>query len=124
MYAYSRYRLPNRSHLQARSKQILSGTRRRVFRGEADNAVREKEDRAIECVHRAVLRRPRSSRVMSRKKEVKRIGPQSWPGPNIRRPYMRHEAPFGAFKDLSKSYNGRRVIQRFSATVTREEKVV
>jgi ATPase subunit of ABC transporter with duplicated ATPase domains len=66
---------------------------------------------------------------MSRKKEVERIQTTELARSNIQRPYMRFEMkrPSGRhpleIKSLSKSYDGLKVIQRFTANVEREEKI-
>jgi ATPase subunit of ABC transporter with duplicated ATPase domains len=96
---------------------------------EADNAVREKKIAQLNQFIARFSAGTRSSQVMSRKKEVERIQTTELARSNIQRPYMRFEMkrPSGRFplefKDLSKSYDGLQVIQRFSASVAREEKI-
>src|SRR5579862_6345233 len=96
---------------------------------EADNAVREKKIAQLNQFIARFSAGTRSSQVMSRKKEVERIQTTELARSNIQRPYMRFEMkrPSGRYpleiKGLSKSYDGQKVIQNFSATIGREEKI-
>src|SRR5579862_1390351 len=96
---------------------------------EADNAVREKKIAQLNQFIARFSAGTRSSQVMSRKKEVERIQTTELARSNIQRPYMRFEMkrPSGRhpleIKNLSKSYDGLKVIQRFTANVEREEKI-
>jgi len=96
---------------------------------ESENAVREKK---IEQLNEFIARfsaGTRSSQVMSRKKEVERIQTSDLARSNIARPYIRFDmkAPSGRhpleFKGLAKSYGDLKVIQNFSASVERGEKI-
>src|ERR1700731_998818 len=96
---------------------------------EADNAVREKKIAQLNQFIARFSAGTRSSQVTSRKKEVERIQTTELARSNIQRPYMRFEMkrPSGRhpleIKNLSKSYDGLKVIQRFTANVSREEKI-
>jgi ATPase subunit of ABC transporter with duplicated ATPase domains len=96
---------------------------------ESENAVREKK---IEQLNEFIARfsaGTRSSQVMSRKKEVERIQTSDLARSNIARPYIRFDmkAPSGRhpleFKGLAKSYGDLKVIQNFTASVERGEKI-
>ncbi len=96
---------------------------------ESENAVREKK---IEQLNEFIARfsaGTRSSQVMSRKKEVERIQTSELARSNIARPYIRFDmkVPSGRhpleFKGLSKSYDGVKVIQNFTASIERGEKI-
>src|SRR5438874_5401888 len=71
----------------------------------------------------------RSSQVMSRKKEVERLQTSELAKSNIQRPYIRFDMkrPSGRhpleFKGLAKSYGDLKVIDGFSASVSRGEKI-
>src|SRR6266478_6273122 len=96
---------------------------------EANNAVREKKIAQLNEFIARFSAGTRSSQVTSRKKEVERIQTSELARSNIQRPYMRFEMkrPSGRhpleIKNLSKSYDGLKVIQRFTANVSREEKI-
>jgi ATPase subunit of ABC transporter with duplicated ATPase domains len=96
---------------------------------EADNAVREKKIAQLNQFIARFSAGTRSSQVTSRKKEVERIQTAELARSNIQRPYMRFEMkrPSGRhpleFKSLAKSYDGFQVIQPFSASVVRGEKI-
>ena len=92
---------------------------------EAENAVREKKIAQLNEFIARFSAGTRSSQVMSRKKEVERIQTSELARSNIQRPYMRFDMkrPSGRhpleIKELSKSYDGLKVIQRFTASVER-----
>ena len=71
----------------------------------------------------------RSSQVTSRKKEVERLQTSELAKSNIQRPYIRfqNEHPSGRhpleIKGLSKSYGDLKVIQNFTASIARGEKI-
>src|SRR5487761_1507809 len=96
---------------------------------EADNAVREKKIAQLNQFIARFSAGTRSSQVMSRKKEVERIQTSELARSNIARPYIRFDMnlPSGRhpleFKGLAKAYDGQRVIQGFSANVSRGEKI-
>jgi ATPase subunit of ABC transporter with duplicated ATPase domains len=96
---------------------------------EADNAVREKK---IEQLNQFIARfsaGTRSSQVTSRKKEVERIQTSELAKSNISRPYMRFDIKRASgrhpleIKTIAKSYDGLKVIKRFTASITRGEKI-
>jgi ATPase subunit of ABC transporter with duplicated ATPase domains len=96
---------------------------------EAGNAQREKK---IEQLNEFIARfaaGTRSSQVTSRKKEVERLQTSDLARSNIARPFIRfqNERPSGRhpleIKGLSKSYDGQKVIQSFSASIARGEKI-
>src|SRR3984885_13394680 len=109
-------------------EMVLAKTQIRS-RIEADNAVREKKIAQLNEFIARFSAGTRSSQVTSRKKEVERIQTSELARSNIARPYIRFDMkrPSGRFpleiKELSKSYDGQKVIQRFSASVSREEKL-
>jgi ATPase subunit of ABC transporter with duplicated ATPase domains len=96
---------------------------------EAENAVRAKK---IEQLNEFIARfgaGTRSSQVTSRKKEVERLQTADLARSNIARPYIRFDMkrPSGRhpleFKGVAKTYGDHKVIQPFTASVTRGEKV-
>jgi len=96
---------------------------------ESENAVREKK---IEQLNEFIARfsaGTRSSQVMSRKKEVERIQTSELARSNIARPYIRFDMkiPSGRhpleFKGLTKTYGDVKVVQHFTASVERGEKI-
>jgi ATPase subunit of ABC transporter with duplicated ATPase domains len=96
---------------------------------EAENAVREKKIAQLNEFIARFSAGTRSSQVMSRKKEVERIQTSELARSNIARPYIRFDMknPSGRhpleFKGLSKSYDGLKVIQNFTANIERGEKI-
>jgi ATPase subunit of ABC transporter with duplicated ATPase domains len=98
-------------------------------RMEADNAVREKKIAQLNEFIARFSAGTRSAQATSRKKEVERLQTSELARSNIQRPYIRFQTdtPSGRLpleiKRLSKSYDGLKVIQNFSASVTRGEKI-
>jgi ATPase subunit of ABC transporter with duplicated ATPase domains len=96
---------------------------------ESENAVREKKIAQLNEFIARFSAGTRSSQVMSRKKEVERIQTSELARSNIARPYIRFDmkSPSGRhpleFKGLSKSYDGLKVIQNFTANIERGEKI-
>jgi ATPase subunit of ABC transporter with duplicated ATPase domains len=96
---------------------------------EAGNAQREKKIEQLNEFIRRFSAGTRSSQVMSRKKEVERIQTTVLAKSNIQRPYIRfqNETPSGRHplevKALAKSYGDLQVIQNFSASIARGEKI-
>lgn len=107
---------------------VLAKTQIRA-RIEAENAVREKKIAQLNQFIARFSAGTRSSQVTSRKKEVERIQTAELARSNIQRPYMRFELkrPSGRhpleIKEISKSYDSLKVIQRFTASVSRGEKI-
>jgi ATPase subunit of ABC transporter with duplicated ATPase domains len=96
---------------------------------EAGNAQREKKiDQLKEFIAR-FSGGTRSSQVMSRKKEVERLQTSELAKSNIQRPYIRFDMkrPSGRhpleIKGLAKSYDELHVIDGFTASVSRGEKI-
>jgi ATPase subunit of ABC transporter with duplicated ATPase domains len=96
---------------------------------EAGNAQREKK---IEQLKEFIARfsgGTRSSQVMSRKKEVERLQTSELAKSNIQRPYIRFDMkrPSGRhpleIKGLAKRYDGLKVVDGFTASLSRGEKV-
>jgi ATPase subunit of ABC transporter with duplicated ATPase domains len=96
---------------------------------ESQNAQREKK---IEQLNEFIARfsaGTRSSQVMSRKKEVERLQTSDLARSNIQRPFIRFDMkrPSGRHalevKLLTKSYGDRTVVNSFTASVSRGEKV-
>jgi ATPase subunit of ABC transporter with duplicated ATPase domains len=98
-------------------------------RMEADNANREKKIAQLNDFIARFSAGTRSAQATSRKKEVERLQTSELARSNIQRPYIRFETkrPSGRLpleaKRLAKSYDDLKVIQHFSASVTRGEKI-
>ncbi len=96
---------------------------------EAENAQREKKIEQLNEFIRRFGAGTRSSQVTSRKKEVERLQTADLARSNIARPYIRFDVlkPSGRhpleIKGLSKSYDDLKVIQNFSAGISRGEKI-
>jgi ATPase subunit of ABC transporter with duplicated ATPase domains len=96
---------------------------------EAENAQREKKIAQLNEFIARFSAGTRSSQVMSRKKEVERLQTAELARSNIQRPYIRFEMkrPSGRhpleIKNLTKSYGDLDVIQSFTASVARGEKI-
>ena len=109
-------------------EMVLAKTQIRS-RIESENAVREKKIAQLNEFIARFSAGTRSSQVMSRKKEVERIQTSELARSNIARPYIRFDMknPSGRhpleFKGLSKSYDGLKVIQNFTANIERGEKI-
>jgi ATPase subunit of ABC transporter with duplicated ATPase domains len=98
-------------------------------RVEAGNAQREKKIAQLQEFIARFSAGTRSSQVMSRKKEVERIQTSELAKSNIQRPYIKFEnrKPSGRhpleIKGLSKAYDDLHVIQNFTASIARGEKI-
>ena len=98
-------------------------------RVEAGNAQREKKIAQLTEFIARFSAGTRSSQVTSRKKEVERLQTSDLAKSNIQRPYIRFgiDRPSGRHplevKELSKSYAGAGVIDKFTVNVSRGEKV-
>jgi len=98
-------------------------------RMESGNAVREKKIAQLNEFIARFSAGTRSAQATSRKKEVERLQTSELARSNIQRPYIRFDTvrPSGRLplevKKLSKSYDGLKVIQHFSASITRGEKI-
>jgi ATPase subunit of ABC transporter with duplicated ATPase domains len=96
---------------------------------EAGNAQREKKIAQLNDFIARFSAGTRSSQVTSRKKEVARLQTSELAKSNIQRPFIRFSAerPSGRhpleIKGLSKSYEGVPVIDKFTASVSRGEKI-
>ncbi|MBZ5699802.1 MAG: ATP-binding cassette domain-containing protein [Acidobacteriia bacterium] len=96
---------------------------------EAENAVREKKIAQLNQFIARFSAGTRSSQVTSRKKEVERIQTAELARSNIQRPYMRFDMKRASGRypleitSIAKSYDGQKVIQRFTASVARGEKI-
>lgn len=112
----------------AYDEMVLAKTQIRA-RVEAGNAQREKKIAQLNEFIARFSAGTRSSQVMSRKKEVERIQTSELAKSNIQRPFIRfmNERPSGRhpleIKGLSKSYDNLQVIQNFSASIARGEKI-
>jgi len=109
-------------------EMVLAKTQIRS-RLESENAQREKK---IEQLNEFIARfsaGTRSSQVTSRKKEVERLQTSELTRSNIDRPFIRfdQERPSGKhvleFEHVNKAYGDHKVIEDFSATLVRGEKV-
>jgi ATPase subunit of ABC transporter with duplicated ATPase domains len=107
---------------------VLAKTQIR-FRIEAENAQREKKIAQLNEFIARFSAGTRASQVTSRKKEVERLQTAELARSNIQRPYIRFEMkrPSGRhpleIKNLTKSYGDLDVIQSFTASVARGEKI-
>jgi ATPase subunit of ABC transporter with duplicated ATPase domains len=96
---------------------------------EAGNVQREKKIAQLNEFIARFSAGTRSSQVTSRKKEVERLQTSELARSNIQRPYIRFDMkrPSGRhpleFKGLAKSYEDLKVIQPFTASLSRGEKV-
>jgi ATPase subunit of ABC transporter with duplicated ATPase domains len=96
---------------------------------EAENSQREKKIAQLNEFIARFSAGTRSSQVTSRKKEVERLQTSELARSNIQRPYIKFEMkrPSGRhpleFKNVAKSYDGVEVIQPFTASLSRGEKV-
>jgi ATPase subunit of ABC transporter with duplicated ATPase domains len=96
---------------------------------EAQNAQREKKISQLNEFIARFSAGTRSSQVTSRKKEVERLQTSELARSNIQRPYIRFDMkrPSGRhpleFKGLSKSYGELKVVDGFTASLSRGEKV-
>ncbi|HEV2272859.1 MAG TPA: ATP-binding cassette domain-containing protein [Acidobacteriaceae bacterium] len=96
---------------------------------ESENAQREKKIAQLNEFIARFSAGTRSSQVTSRKKEVERLQTTELARSNIQRPYIRFDQlrPSGKhlleFEQLNKSYDGVPVIQDFTASVMRGEKI-
>jgi ATPase subunit of ABC transporter with duplicated ATPase domains len=96
---------------------------------EAQNAQREKKIAQLNEFIARFSAGTRSSQVTSRKKEVERLQTSELAGSNIQRPFIRFtiDRPSGRHplevKGLSKSYDDVPVVQKFSTSLSRGEKV-
>ncbi len=96
---------------------------------EAGNAQREKKIAQLREFIQRFAAGTRSSQVTSRKKEVERLQTSDLAKSNIQRPFIRfvNERPSGRhpleIKELSKSFDGLKVIQNFTASIARGEKI-
>jgi ATPase subunit of ABC transporter with duplicated ATPase domains len=98
-------------------------------RVEASNAQREKKIAQLNEFIQRFAAGTRSSQVTSRKKEVERLQTSDLAKSNIQRPFIKFEMkrPSGKhpleIKGLSKAYGDLKVIQNFTASVPRGEKI-
>src|SRR5271154_2758171 len=96
---------------------------------EADNAVREKKIAQLQDFIARFSAGTRSAQATSRKKEVERLQTSELARSNIQRPYIRFQVNKQSgrlpleIKRLVKSYDDLKVIQNFSASVTRGERI-
>ena len=96
---------------------------------ESENAQREKKIAQLNEFIARFGAGTRSSQVTSRKKEVERLQTSDLARSNIARPYIRFEnlRPSGRhpleIKGLSKAYDDVKVIQNFTASISRGEKI-
>jgi ATPase subunit of ABC transporter with duplicated ATPase domains len=107
---------------------VLAKTQIRA-RIEAENAQREKKIAQLNEFIARFSAGTRSSQVTSRKKEVERLQTSELAKSNIQRPYIRFDMkrPSGRhpleFKGIDKSYGDLKVIEGFTASLSRGEKV-
>jgi ATPase subunit of ABC transporter with duplicated ATPase domains len=107
---------------------VLAKTQVRT-RVEAENAQREKKIAQLNEFIARFAAGTRSSQVTSRKKEVERLQTAELAKSNIQRPFIRFTAKKSSgrhpleVKALAKSYGGDTVIQNFTASIARGEKI-
>src|SRR2546421_4154975 len=96
---------------------------------EADNPNREKKNAQLQEFIARFSAGTRSAQATSRKKEVERLQTTELARSNIQRPYIKFDMKRNSGKHLleirsvEKSYDSLKVIPRFSASVTRGEKI-
>jgi ATPase subunit of ABC transporter with duplicated ATPase domains len=96
---------------------------------EADNANREKKIAQLQEFIARFSAGTRSAQATSRKKEVERLQTSELARSNIQRPYIKFEMKRNSgrhpleIRSVEKSYDGLKVIPRFSANVVRGEKI-
>jgi ATPase subunit of ABC transporter with duplicated ATPase domains len=96
---------------------------------EAENAQREKKIAQLQEFIARFSAGTRSAQATSRKKEVERLQTSELAKSNIQRPYIKFEMKRNSgrhpleIKSVEKSYDGLKVIPRFTASVTRGEKI-
>src|SRR5208283_5031621 len=96
---------------------------------ESENAQREKKIAQLNEFIARFSAGTRSAQATSRQKEVERLQTSELARSNIQRPYIRFDMkrPSGRhpleFKKLTKSYGDRKVIQPFTASIERGEKI-
>jgi ATPase subunit of ABC transporter with duplicated ATPase domains len=96
---------------------------------ESENAQREKKIAQLNDFIARFSAGTRSAQATSRKKEVERLATSELARSNIQRPYIKFEMKRNSgrhpleIKSVEKSYDTLRVIPRFSASVTRGEKI-
>ena len=96
---------------------------------ESENAQREKKIAQLNEFIARFSAGTRSAQATSRKKEVERLQTAELARSNIARPYIRFQMDQHSgrhpleFKSVVKSYDGVKVIHRFSASVARGEKI-
>jgi ATPase subunit of ABC transporter with duplicated ATPase domains len=112
----------------AYDEMVLQKTQIRS-RVEAGNAQREKKIAQLNEFIARFAAGTRSSQVTSRKKEVERLQTSDLARSNIQRPFIRFQnvKPSGRhpleIKGLSKSYGDLKVVQNFTASIARGEKI-
>ncbi len=112
----------------AYDEMVLAKTQIRA-RVEASNAQREKKIAQLNEFIQRFSAGTRSAQTTSRKKEVERLQTSDLARSNIQRPFIKfqNERPSGRhpleIKGLSKSYGDLHVIQNFSASIARGEKI-
>src|SRR5277367_4626613 len=112
----------------AYDEMVLAKTQIRA-RVEAGNAQREKKIAQLNDFIARFSAGTRSAQTTSRKKEVERLQTSDLAKSNIQRPYIRfqNERPSGRhpleIKGLSKSYDDLGVIENFTASIARGEKI-
>src|ERR1700684_1054633 len=112
----------------AYDEMVLAKTQIRA-RVEAGNAQREKKIAQRNEFIARFSAGTRSSQVMSRKKEVERLQTSELAKSNIQRPYIRFEMKKQSgrhpleCKGLTKAYDGLKIIDGFTAAVSRGEKI-
>src|ERR1700737_2164718 len=96
---------------------------------ESENAQREKKIAQLNEFIARFSAGTRSAQATSRKKEVERLQTSELARSNIQRPYIRFELKRNSgrhpleIKSIEKAYDGLKVIPRFTASVTRGEKI-
>ena len=109
-------------------EMVLAKTQIRS-RLESQNAQREKKIEQLQEFIARFSAGTRSSQVMSRKKEVERLATGDLARSNIARPFIRFDMkrPSGRHalevKGISKSYGDHKVVDNFTASIARGEKI-
>src|ERR1700704_1264625 len=96
---------------------------------EADNANREKKIAQLQDFIARFSAGTRSAQATSRKKEVERLATTELARSNIQRPYIKFDMKRNSgkhpleIKSVEKSYDDLKVIPRFTASISRGEKI-
>jgi len=130
LHSHRRHRLRNHHHVQRRLRRHGHG-QKPTF-APASNPKNSQREKKIAQLNEFIARfsaGTRSAQATPRKKEVERLQTTELARSNIQRPYIRFDMKRASgrhpleVRSVEKSYDGLKVIPRFSASVTRGEKI-